>query len=231
MIALMTISLCALCWCLLLPGLPRSGPIPSAGSTPVNSGSVGADPRGELIKAMRAMLAARSYRSRTVSSGSSGISSSTVLEFVAPDRFHVSREAETLGRGAMKPETIVIGKDTWIKMGGAPWQRSPANLGDLITQLRNPKVVEELAQATGVEFIGPDVLDGSPTMLYQYTLSGSGGKGFKNTVKTWVGVADGLSRRTEGDADIVNITGKEVHTKSTTTYSAYGAEIMVEPPI
>jgi len=196
----------------------------------MNSVSAAADPRGELIKAMRAMLAARSYRSRMLSSGSSGTSSIIVLEFVAPDRFHMSRETESPGRPTMKQETIIIGNDTWMKMGGAPWQRFPANLGDVIKQLRNPKVVEELTQATEVKFIGPDVLDGSPTMVYQYTVSDSEGKGFKTTAKTWVGVTDGLPRKTEGEADI-STAGKPIHTKSTTTYSDYGADISLEPPI
>ena len=223
---LMKLKASLLYCCILLLSVGCSGSKSSAGSAI----SAGVDPRGQLIKAMRAMLAATSYRSRMLSSGSGGTSSSTVLEFVAPDRFHMSRETETPGRGAKKQETIIIGNDTWMKMDGAPWQRFPANLGDVIKQLRNPKVIEELTQATEVKFIGPDVLDGSPTMVYQYTLSDSEGNGFRTTAKTWVGVADGLPRKTEGETDM-NITGKTTHIKSTTTYFDYGADIKLEPPV
>jgi hypothetical protein len=227
--AFIKLEIASLCGLLLLSAA-CGGPSSSTGNAPMNPVTAGADPHGELTKAMSAMLAAKSYRSRMQSSSSSGINGTTLVEFSAPDRFHLTREATLPGRGPSKQETIIIGNDTWMKMGDAPWQKFPANLGEMITQLRNPKAVEELAKATEVKFIGPDVLDGSPAMVYQYTLNDIEGKGFKNTAKTWVGVTDNLPRKTESETEM-NITGKQTDTKTTVTYYDYGAVIKIEPPM
>lgn len=189
-----------------------------------------ADPREALAGAMRAMLAATSYRARSVSSSSSGTTGTAVLEFVAPDRFHITRETELPGRPRLRQETIVIGDTTWMKRGDAPWQPFPINVGDLIRQFRNPRVIEELANATEVKLIGPDTIEGAPALVYEYTLSQPGEQGLKSTARAWVDVARNLPRRTEGEAEL-SLGGKPVRTKTVVTYSDYGATIRIEPPM
>jgi len=226
---LVKLKLCLLFCAFFLICTAVTGSISNATNQPETSTGAGADPRDELIKAMRTMLGARSYRSRTTSSSSSGITSTTMLEFVAPDRFHLSRETQSQ-RGTLKQETIIIGNDSWMKTGGASWQTFPMDLGNLIAQLRNPKVVDELAHATEVKFIGTDTLEGTPAMVYQFTLDERDGKGFKNTTRTWVSVADGLPLKTEANVEM-SIAGKTTHIKATTTYLDYGADIKLQPPI
>jgi hypothetical protein len=150
-----------------------------------------------------------------------------ILEFVSPDRYHMTRESELPGRAAVKQETIIVGGEAWIKMGDAPWQRFPGNLGETIAQLRNTKVVEELSKAMDVKLIGPETLDGSPTTVYQYNI---GEAGSSVTSKVWVGDTDHLPHKQESNADM-NLGGRQVQTKTVVAYSDYGANIKIERPM
>lgn len=186
------------------------------------------DARGNLVKAMQAMLEAKSYRARVVSTTSSGTTSKTTIEFVAPDHFHLTRESNTPGHPAVKQETIVVGDDTWMKMGDAPWQKFPLNLGDTIKQFRNPDVINEIAKSVDVKVVGTELLDGTQTAIYQYTLNNSDNKDFNISAKTWVG-GDGLPRKTESESDF-NLSGRQIHTNSIISYYDYGADINIEKP-
>jgi hypothetical protein len=64
--------------------------------------------------------------------------------------------------------------------------------------------------------VGPDILDGKPMLVYQYTLNNS-------PAKLWVGVADGLPYKVES----VSKSGA----KTTVTISDYNAQIVLTPPI
>lgn len=186
--------------------------------------------RDSLTKAMQSMLAAKSYRARVESTTSSGTTSKTIIEFVAPDHFHVTREANPSGHAPIKQETIVVGDETWVKMGESPWQTFPVNLGDTIKQFRNPKVVDDIAKSIDVKVIGTDLVDGSQTTIYQYTLGDPEKKDFNTTAKTWVSAGDGLPRKTESEADF-NFGGRPIHTKSTVTYYDYEADIKIDKPL
>jgi len=178
---------------------------------------------------MQSMLAAKSYRARAESTTSSGSTSTTTIEFVAPDHFHLTREATSPGHAATKQETIVVGDETWMKMGDAPWQRFPANLGETIKQFRNPDVINEIAKSVDVKIVGTEVLNGTQTTIYQYLLGNSGNKDFSTNAKTWVAV-DGLPQKTESESDF-NLGSKQIHTKSIITYYDYEADIKIDKPL
>jgi hypothetical protein len=194
-----------------------------------NSTGETVDARGDLIKAMRSMLDAKSYRARVESTTSSGTTSKTTIEFVAPDHFHLTRETTAPGHPVTKQETIVVGDETWMKMGDAPWQKFPLNLGDTIKQFRNPEVISEIAKSVDVKEVGTKILDGKQTTIYQYTLGTSDNKDFNTTAKTWVGAGDGLPLKTESESDL-NLSGRQIHTKSIISYYGYGADIKIEKP-
>ena len=201
------------------------------GATPIgmNTSTNDSDARGALSKAMKSMLAAKSYRARVESSTSNGTTSKTTIEFVAPDHFHLTREASTPGHAGMKQETIVVGEETWMKMGEAPWQKFPASFGDIIKQFRDPKVIDQIAKSVNVKVIGTEVLDGTQTTIYQYTLGDPDNKDFSSNAKTWVAAGDGLPRKTESEGDF-NLGGKQIHTKSVVTYYDYEADIKIDKP-
>ncbi len=199
------------------------------GISPINPITATTDPRGAVTRAMGAMLAAKSYRARWVTSSSSGTNSTTILEYVAPDRYHMVREAERSAGNINKIETIIVGQKTFMKMGDGPWRKFPVNVGELIAQFRDPKVIDELSKSAEIKFVGPDTLDGSPTMVYQYTYSDPQGKGFKTTAKTWIGVANNLPLKTESEGES-EVMGKTLNSKSTITYYDYDADIKIERP-
>ena len=128
-----------------------------------------ADPRADVTKAMRASLAAKSYRSRIVTTSSSGSNRTMTAEFVAPDRMRMTTEMDMPGRGAVKNETIVIGKETFVKAGDAPWQKNPLGMGDLLAQFRDPKAIDAIAEKAQVKYLGTETLSGAPMLVYQYT--------------------------------------------------------------
>ena len=199
---------------------------PAAGA---NTAKASSDPRGALAESLNSMLAAKSYRAHVVSSSSRGATNVTA-EFVAPDRFHLTTDLQMPGQGKTTHETIVVGKDTYVKMGNTPWRKFPVNLGDMISQFRDPKVVAELGKNADVKFIGAETLDGTPTFIYQYTFNLPQNKDFKGTSKTWVGMSDNLPRKTETEGEM-NLMGKPVMTKTTITYSDFGSDIKIEPPM
>jgi hypothetical protein len=200
------------------------------GTSPAQPNTAGTDPRGELIRAQNAMLAAKSYRARLVGSSSRGTNSTMLIEFVAPDRFHMTREDELSSQGSIKSETISLGQETYVKRGDDPWQKFPANVGGLMALFRDPKVIEELSRSAEVKFVGPDTLDGAPAMIYQSTFNAPEGKSYKTTTKTWIRVADNLPIKTESEGEM-DVKGKPVSSKTTMTYYDYGADIKIERPM
>lgn len=219
-----------LLFCLVVAGATCIGPIVSGSTTSPSAARAGADARAGLSKAMKAMLAARSYRARVESSTSSGTTSTTLVEFASPDHFHLTREVTVAGRAPRHQETIILGNDTWMKMGETPWQKFPLNLGDLITQFRDPKILEQIARSIDVKVIGAEALDGSQTTIYGYTLTDSDNRQSDITARTWVGVADSLPRKTESESD-GNLGGRQIHIKGTVTYYDYEADIKIERPL
>ena len=226
--------ICLLAGCLaMIAACSRT--VPSGGGsaeTPVadtKTAKASSDPRGALAESLNSMLAAKSYRARVVSSSSQG-ATNVVAEFVAPDRFHLTTNLEVPGQGNTTHETIVVGKDTYVKMGNTPWRKFPANLGDMISKFRDPKMLAELSKGADVKFIGAETLDGSPTFIYQYTFTSPENKDFKGSSKTWVGMSDNLPRKTETEGEM-NLDGKPVITKTTITYSDFGSDIKIEPPM
>lgn len=218
-----------LCGLLLLIGAcSRKDSTGNNGTLPMNPNRASTNPRGELTKSMSAMLAAKSYRVHWTTSSDNG-NSTMDMEFVAPDRYHILREGDVRGR-TLKNETIIVGSDTYMKMGEGTWQKFPMNMNALIAQFRDPKVIEEISKSTDVKFIGPDTVNGIPAMVYQYTFSDSQGKGFRTSATTWIAVTNNLPVKTESEGE-VEIMGKNVKSKSTIVYSGFEEPITIERPM
>ena len=200
---------------------------PPATSTKAAAGGV--NPRAELSAAVKAQLEAKSFRADMQASTSNGTNSTMVVEYVAPDRFHMTQDAQLPGRGSVKQEFIIVGKDTWLKMGDGAWQKFPVDVGQIVAQFRNPKVLDQLAQNADIRFVGTDTLDGTPALVYEYTLTGELAKEIKSTAKTWIGATDNLPRKIETEGELQSM-GKPVKTKTTIIYTGYNSDIKIEPP-
>ena len=72
-------------------------------------------------------------------------------------------------------------------------------------------------------FVGSEVLDGTPTWVYQYTTNIKGPPALKMSSKSWIGIADNLPRKTEQES--------KPGQKTTVTYYDYNANITINAPI
>jgi hypothetical protein len=202
---------------------------PSTTTAPLTAS---ADPRADIVKAMRTSLDAKSYRSRIVTTSSGGHDQKITAEVVAPDRMHMTMEMEMPGRGTVKREMIYLGKESYMKVGDAPWQKFPMGMGDLMAQFRDPKLVEAIAQKAEVKYLGTETLDGAPMLTYQYTIKDLLGPGKDGVSKIWIGATDNLQHQLETESDVDPLkTGKMIHSKVTVTFYDYNADIKIESPM
>ena len=203
----------------------------SSSSTKTAPLAASADPRADITKAMRASFEAKSYRSRIVSNSSSGSNRTMTAEFVSPDRMRITTAMDMPGRGTVKSERIIIGKEDYVKMGDGPWQKNPMGMGDMLSQLRDPKLVDAIAEKAEVKYLGTDTLNGAPMLIYQYTIKDLLGPGKDGVTKEWIGATDSLLHQTESESNFDPLgTGKMIHSKTTVTFYDYDADIKIEPP-
>jgi hypothetical protein len=149
-----------------------------------------------------------------------------VIEYVAPDRYRMTNDAQ-IGEGRnFKQEFIIIGGATYMKIPNGGWVKSPVDASRIVKAFRDPKMLDELTKTADVKFVGPDTIDGAPMLVYQYTQNNPMGLNLKSTAKTWLSVADGLPRKTESDGEF---DGKK--TKTLVTITDYNADIKIESPI
>jgi hypothetical protein len=222
-----------LCFTVTLAGCGSRSTIPGSSSSATKAAPFAAsnDPRADVTKAMRASFAARSYRSRIVSESSSGSNRIMTAEFVAPDRMHMTMELEMPGRGKVKSERIIVGKEAYVKMGDAHWQKDPMGMGDILSQFRDPKLIDAIAEKAAVKYLGTESLNGAPMVVYQHTIKDLLGPGKDGVTKEWIGVSDSLLHQTESESDIDPLgTGKMIHSKTIATFYDYDADIKIEAP-
>src|SRR5436853_1509179 len=134
---------------------PASGNASSTGS----AGDAAAAMDG-LTKSINAQLNAKAFRAR-LDSTFDGQEMARTIEYVAPDRFRMAGEAD---------ETIIIGSNAWMRQNSGAWQKLPIDASQMIASVRDPKMIDEIRKSAEVKLIGPDMLDGKPMTVYQYTL-------------------------------------------------------------
>jgi hypothetical protein len=197
-----------------------------AGGTSTGAGviSAGDKPLDAMLKAAHAQLDAKSYRAHVEMTMSNGATNTLHVEYAAPDRYHLSTQSQAAGRQT-SIEYIIIGKDTWMKRNDAAWAKFPVDMSSMITAVRDPKMIDELAKSAEVRLVGPDTLDGTPTLVYEHTLSNVAGMNIKGTAKTWVAISDALPRKSESESEF-----NGMKSKSVATYSDFNSDIKIEPP-
>ncbi|MCA1629896.1 MAG: hypothetical protein LC774_06090 [Acidobacteria bacterium] len=182
-------------------------------------------PLDVMMKATRAQLDARSYRANVKNSASNGTTSATVIEYVAPDRYHMVTRSQAGGRDTAL-EYVIVGKDSFMKMNAGAWTRFPVDMSKMISSFRDPKFIEELTKASDIKFVGADTLGGAPMLVYEYTINNAMGMNMKTHAKSWVAVADGMPRKSVSESEYGG-----VKTKTEMTVSDYNSDIRIEPPI
>lgn len=206
------------------PGAGGAGNASSGGAPPAAAISASDNPLDVMTRAMRAQLDAKSYRARVVSSTAGDTNNTMLIEYVAPDRYRMVGEARAGGK-TFNHEYVIVGGATYIKAPNGQWVRSPVDAGGMIKAFRDPKMLDELTKTADVKFVGSDTLDGTPTLIYEYTQNNPLGMKMKSTARTWLSVADGLPRKTESEGEL-----NGAKTKTLITISDYNADIKIEAP-
>ncbi len=178
--------------------------------------STNAAPLDSLAKSMRAQLATKSFRAR-ITSSSQNMPGEFVVEYVAPDRLHMTNPVS---------ELIAVGSETYTRQSGGPWQKAPMNANEMAAQFRDPKLIDELEKNYDVKLIGPDTLDGVPMVVYEYTPKSPSPQTPAGKTKVWIGADDSLPRKIEVETEV----GGQ---KTTTTilYSDYNSDIKINLPV
>lgn len=162
-------------------GCKLSGLLPGGGG---GSSSGGSDPKAELVEASRKFIALNAFSAKMEGVGQTEIRSQ--VDYVAPDRFHVTYLAGT-GAGM---ELIMIGNQSFMKTGGK-WSKMPGDSNASIPTLRDSFTEEGLKTLTDVKYEGDDTVDGKPALVYTYKNVTPKG-GFPFSSKIWVGKETGL---------------------------------------
>jgi hypothetical protein len=188
------------------------------------SGEPSGDPREDVRQAFLKLNAAKSWRARVTTSAGKLIQ----IEFAAPDKFHTRGELTVEGP-ASPPEIIIVGEDTFFKLGSMPWRKAPTGMGiGEIVQARRPDVTAEMTKYQEIKLAGSEVFDGMPMRVYEFKRQDENGK--LSSGKMWISASDGLPRRLESNGGKES-EGKPITTRMTVTYSDYNTDIKIEPPV
>lgn len=185
----------------------------ASGTAPATSGSFVAsgDPKQDLIEISKRFTNVKAFQAKMVGTGERPFSMDA--GFVAPDRYRIRT-------GGM--ESIIIGKDTYTKVGGS-WRKFPMALNQSIPTMRDMFTEEGLKSMTGASFDGNDTLDGKDALLYSY--KGAGVKGVSSyESKLWISKSDGLPLKVEVNYDTGQLK------QATITYT-YDENATIEAPI
>jgi hypothetical protein len=198
-----------------LPLVPTQPPSPTILPSPTvpRPTPTSANPLDALKSVFRGFAGVKSFRAKMTTTGGTTANQDMNLEVVMPDRFHMTSK---------EFEAYLIASTFYMKVGNQ-WQKiaMPKTL-DLGFADAN-KLEAQLGATTETKLIGAEVLDGTPTTVYQYTTTIKTPTPMTVTSKVWVAVVDGLPRKMES----VPKTG----VKTVVTYYDYNANIVIEPPI
>ncbi len=198
---------------------------PKPTETPKQEAPTGQAGLDLLKQSMRAQLSQKAWRS-TMNIVDGDKTTKMVIEFVAPDRLHI------LNTGSQ--EMIIVPEGTYLrKPGEQQWTKSPMSMSSVISSTLSAKSVDDLMNSITIEkfkFVGADVVDGKPTWVYEYQTSMeiTAGTTINQSAKIWIGIADKLPYRMEGESD--SVTTKGAKTQTTGTYE-YPADLKIVAPM
>jgi len=195
-----------------------SGASKTNGAGPISTSD---KPVDVITKAIRAQNDAKSYRSHLEVRIGGVLEQTSNSEYVAPDRYQTKGSVTGLQTNG---ETIIIGKDTWIKHSNGEWKKSPVDLSDAFAAIHS-RLNGEMMKDVDVRLVGPDTVDGTPTLVYAYTINATVEDAkIDENIKVWISTADGMIRKTESEKP-----GDK--TNQVQTFADYNSDIKIEPPM
>lgn len=171
-------------------GASTSSALPATATTAAQAPSSG-NTGDTLLKAFTSWGSVKSFRAKMTVSGSPAAAQTMTMEMVMPDRMHMT---------SAQFEMIVIANTTYLKIGNQ-WQKMTLPQSQSFdVNLFNPKNYETKLQNPGalpdIKILGPDTVEGVPTIAYQITSPAQSGTPTATT-KVWIGVADGFPHKIE----------------------------------
>jgi outer membrane lipoprotein-sorting protein len=156
-----------------------------------------AGPKEELHNTFVKFLAQTSFRG-TATSTMAGKTTTSTVEFVAPDSYRVT----TAGR----PPSLIINGTMYLDVGGRAMKIPMGK--ETIAQYRNAAMLAEIEKGLQIDDLGLDPVGGQPAHKYRYTVS----QPHPSTSTIWVSTKTGLPAQ-------IRTAGKAVDT--TITYDHY----------
>ncbi len=201
----------------LIP-IPTNTPLPPATPSPIPTATATAvptpaNPGASLTNIFKTWGAVKSLRAKMTTTGGTTGTQEMTMEVVMPDKFHM------VGKDI---EMYLIGKNFYMKVG-TKWQKMTMPPGTNFDFANPQKIAATMGAQTDVKFLGAEVLDGVPTLIYQYTTSIKGPPAQKYTSKVWVGAVDSLPRKSESEP--------KPGQKTTVIFYDYNANITIAAPI
>ncbi|HVF30319.1 MAG TPA: hypothetical protein VNA22_05080 [Pyrinomonadaceae bacterium] len=190
-----------------------------ATTEPASSAEPTGDARADVIRASKKFLSEADFAATMEAEGKTPMS--IELDYQQPDRFRMVNRGSG---GQAQSETIIIGRDMYMKLGER-WQKLPGALGKSVPQIREMFDEKGLESLSDVKYIGEEAVNGQDAYLYSYRNDVT--KGISQhpfTSKIWVRAADGLPAKIE-----VTYEGGELKTMSI-VYD-YDKTVSIEPPV
>lgn len=212
---------------MLLSGCDGGTTTPSSSASPAQTVVQSPAPTGQaaadLFRDMSAAMAAQQTMRATMTSEKQGTVTTSTIEFIKPDRL--------ASRGGQAGDTILIGKDVYLKQQEGSWTKLPVsiNVEDLLSQATQEEMFENVdvqnLRTTGIEFVGT-----KPCWVYEYDSTTTVANiTLQTRNKVWVGMLDKLSYKTEAitqsSQDPAGVT------TTTTMVYEYGIALTIEAPI
>lgn len=179
--------------------------------------SGGSDPKADVVAASQKLVALPSFSAKMEGVGQMEIKQQ--VDFVAPDRFHVTYQAGA----APGMEIITIGDQSYMKTSGGSWSKMPGGPNTATPNLRDSFTEEGLKTLSDVKYEGDDTVDGKLARVYTYkNVTPKGGFAFSS--KMWVANDTGVPLKII--TDYTNGTLKQMTVKYDTA-----TPVTIEPPI
>jgi hypothetical protein len=190
-------------------------PLPTATATPLPTATPSpfptpANPGASLSSIFKAWGNVKTFRAKTTTTGGTAGTQEMTIEVVMPNKFHMTSK-DAAGK---ELEMYLIGTAFYMKVG-TKWQK--VTTGTNLDFANPAKIAASMGAQKDVKFLGVEVVDNVPTLIYQYTPT------TKVVTKVWIGALDSLPRKSESEP--------KAGQKTTVSYYDYNASITITAPI
>ncbi len=172
------------------------------------------DPKAAIQDTLKNFTDAKSYHS-VIKTKNALAEVETEVSFVAPDKFSIKNNVPT-----MKSEIIVIGNESFSRMGDGKWTKLPPNQGPSIADIRGKYSEESLAAMRDFTFVGKETINKRDALIFKYNTSYGG----EAVCKMWIDANSSLPIKVETDGIYANN-----KVQMTVTYD-FEKEITIEAP-